>query len=545
VGMGAGRGTLAPGLLDSGGGRSYHVAQVIWKGPDMKRQTRREFLRTLGVVAGTVGMGPVLAHAVRGQDSARAGRRPNILFIMSDDHDAHAISCYGSKVNRTANIDRLAREGMRFEHCFCTNSLCAPSRAVILTGKYSHLNGLKDNNDKFDGGQPTAPKLLRQAGYETALIGKWHLKTDPTGFDYWDILPGQGVYYNPVLIEMGRRQKHTGYVTEILTDHALRWLKGRRSDKPFYLMLHHKAPHRQWEPAPKYLTLYDDKEIPEPETLFDDYTGRGRAAHEQDMTIAKTMNNRDVKLIPPNGLTPEQKVAWDAAYDPKIKAFQEAHLEGQDLVRWKYRRYMQDYLGCIASVDESVGRVLDYLQEAGLADNTIVIYTSDQGFYLGEHGWFDKRFMYEESQQMPLLVRYPREIRAGSVNDDLVLNLDFAETFLDYAGVPAPADMQGVSLRPLLQDRTPPQWRTSVYYHYYEYPAVHSVKRHYGVRTRRYKLIHFYHDIDEWELYDLKHDPDEMHNVYGDPSYAPVVRELKEELQRLRTQYQDTTGAPV
>jgi arylsulfatase A-like enzyme len=509
------------------------------------RQTRRAFLQTLGMAAGAVGMGPVLARVVPGQNAALAGQRPNILFIMSDDHDAHAISCYGSKVNLTPNIDRLAREGMRFEHCFCTNSLCAPSRAVILTGKYSHRNGLKDNNDKFDGGQPTAPKLLRQAGYETAIIGKWHLKTDPTGFDYWDILPGQGVYYNPVLIEMGRRQKHEGYVTEILTDHALRWLRERRSDKPFYLMLHHKAPHRQWEPAPKYLTLYDDKEIPEPATLFDDYAGRGRAAHEQDMTIARTMNNRDVKLVPPNGLTPEQKAQWDAAYNPKIEAFREAHLEGQDLVRWKYRRYMQDYLGCIASVDESVGRVLDYLQEAHLADNTIVIYTSDQGFYLGEHGWFDKRFMYEESQQMPLLVRYPREIRAGSVNDDLVLNLDFAETFLDYAGVPAPADMQGVSLRPLLQDRTPPRWRASVYYHYYEYPAVHSVKRHYGVRTRRYKLIHFYYDIDEWELYDLKTDPDEMHNVYDDPSYAAIVQELKAELRRLRAQYQDDTGAPV
>jgi arylsulfatase A-like enzyme len=481
-----------------------------------------------------------------GRGRAAAGRkRPNILFIMSDDHDAHAISCYGSRVNRTPNIDRLAQEGMRFEHCFCTNSLCAPSRAVILTGKYSHLNGLKDNNDEFDGGQPTVAKLLQQAGYETAIIGKWHLKTDPTGFDYWDILPGQGVYYNPVLIEMGRRQKHEGYVTEIITDHALRWLQERKGDQPFYLMLHHKAPHRQWEPAPKYLTFYDDKKIPEPETLFDDYAGRGRAAHEQDMTIAKTMTDRDVKLVAPSGLTPEQKARWDAAYAPKIKAFQEAQPQGRDLVRWKYRRYMEDYLGCIASVDESVGRVLDYLEASGLADDTIVVYTSDQGFFLGEHGWFDKRFMYEESQQMPLLVRYPREVRAGSVNDDLVLNLDFAETFLDYAGVPAPADMQGVSLRPLLQDRTPPQWRTSVYYHYYEYPAVHSVKRHYGVRTRRYKLIHFYHDIDEWELYDLKNDPDEMHSVYRDPSYAAVVQELKEELRRLRAQYQDDTGTPV
>jgi arylsulfatase A-like enzyme len=511
----------------------------------MQRQTRREFLRSLGVLAGSAGAWAMLPQSIGRGQGAAGQKRPNILFIMSDDHDAHAISCYGSKVNETPHIDRLAKEGMRFEHCFCTNSLCAPSRAVILTGKYSHLNGLKDNKDTFDGGQQTGPKLLQQAGYETAIIGKWHLKTDPTGFDYWDILPGQGVYYNPVLIEMGRRKKHQGYVTEIITDHALRWLKGRTSDKPFYLMLHHKAPHREWEPAPKYLTFYDDKKIPEPATLFDDYSGRGRAAHEQDMTIAKTMTNRDVKLVPPNGLTPEQKAQWDAAYDPKIKAFKETDPQGRDLVRWKYRRYMQDYLGCIASVDESVGRVLDYLQEAGLADNTIVFYTSDQGFFLGEHGWFDKRFMYEESLQMPLLVRYPKEIQAGSVNKDLVMNLDFAETFLDYAGVRAPQDMQGVSLRPLLRGRTPVDWRKAVYYHYYEFPAVHSVKRHYGVRTERYKLIHFYNDIDEWELYDLQSDPDEMRNVYNDPAYEDTVKELTAELKRLREKYKDTTGAPI
>ncbi len=512
----------------------------------MKRQTRREFFRSLGVLAGSAGAWAVLPQGVgRGQGAAEGKKRPNILFIMSDDHDAHAISCYGSKVNQTPNLDRLAKEGMRFEHCFCTNSICAPSRAVILTGKYSHLNGHIDNSKRFDGSQQTGPKLLQQAGYETALIGKWHLVSDPTGFDYWNILPGQGLYYNPVMIEMGTRKKYQGYVTEIITDHALRWLKERKGDKPFYLMFHHKAPHREWEPAPKNLTLYDGKEIPEPATLFDDYTGRGRAAHEQDMTIAKTMTNRDVKLVPPNNLTPEQKAKWDAAYDPKIKAFKEANPQGKDLVRWKYRRYMEDYLACIASVDESVGRVLDYLQESGLADNTIVIYTSDQGFYLGEHGWFDKRFMYEESLQMPLLVRYPKEIKAGSVNNDIVMNLDFAETFLDYAGVRTPEDMQGVSIRPLLQGRTPTDWRKSMYYHYYEYPAVHSVKRHYGVRTERYKLIHFYNDIDEWELYDLEKDPDEMRNVYNDPAYAATVKELTAELKRLREKYKDTTGAPV
>ncbi len=512
----------------------------------MKGQTRRAFLKRLGIAAGSAGALSALGGGAGwGGTSSEAKGRPNIIFIMTDDHAAHAMSCYGSKINRTPNLDRLASEGMRFTNSFCTNSICAPCRAVILTGKYSHVNGVIDNAVKFDGGQQTFPKLLQQAGYETALIGKWHLKTDPTGFDYWNILPGQGVYYNPVLIEMGKRQKHTGYVTDILTDCALGWLKARKGDKPFCLMFHHKAPHREWEPGPKYLTLYDDRDIPEPATLFDDYTGRGRAAREQDMSIEKTMTRRDVKLDTPGNLTPEQREQWDAAYGPKIKAFEEAHLQGKDLVRWKYQRYIKDYLRCIASVDESVGRVLDYLAGAGLAENTIVVYTSDQGFYLGDHGWFDKRFMYEESLRMPLLVRYPREIRAGAVDDDLALNLDFAETFLAYAGVPVPGDMQGRSLRPLLQGRTPGDWRTSIYYHYYEYPAVHSVKRHYGVRTRRYKLIHFYHDIDEWELYDLKTDPDEMRNGYGDPSYAAVVAELKAALQRLRTQYQDTTGAPV
>ncbi|MBP7053078.1 MAG: sulfatase [Phycisphaerae bacterium] len=507
----------------------------------MKGQTRREFLKTLGAAAGFSLLGGGIG---RGQASGATGR-PNILFIMTDDHASHAMSCYGSKINKTPNLDRIANEGMRFTNSFCTNSICAPCRAVILTGKYSHLNGLIDNSVTFDGSQQTFPKLLQEAGYETAIIGKWHLKSDPTGFDYWNILPGQGVYYNPVTIEMGRQKKHEGYVTDILTDYAIDWMKGRKEGKPFCLMFHHKAPHREWEPGPKYLTLYDDVEIPEPATLFDDNAGRGRAAKEQDMTIEKTLTKRDVKLVTPGRLTPEQQAKWDAAYGPKIKAFEEANLQGKDLVRWKYQRYIKDYLRCIASVDESVGKVLDYLDQSGLARNTVVIYTSDQGFYLGDHGWFDKRFMYEISLRMPLLVRYPKEIRAGSVNSDIVLNLDFAETFLDWAGVPVPADMQGRSLRLLLQGRTPPDWRTSMYYHYYEYPAVHSVKRHYGVRTERYKLIHFYNDIDEWELYDLKTDPDERQNVYNDPQYAEIVQELKAKLKQLRAQYNDTTGAPV
>jgi len=464
---------------------------------------------------------------------------------MTDDHASHALSCYGSKINKTPNLDRIAKEGMLFKNCFCTNSICQPSRAVILTGKYSHINGAIDNKGRFDNRQQTFPKLLQKAGYETAVVGKWHLDREPTGFDYWNILIGQGPYYNPPMIENGKQVKHSGYTTDIITDHCLKWLKDRKSDRPFCLLYHHKAPHRNWQPGPKYLHMYDDVKIPEPETLFDDYSGRGTAAREQDMSIAKTMNNNDLKLVAPKNLTPEQKKLWDAAYEPKNEAFRRANLKGKDLVRWKYQRYIKDYLRCIASVDDNVGRVLDYLDESGLAENTVVMYTGDQGFYLGDHGWFDKRFMYEESLRMPFLVRYPKEIKSGSVNNDIVLNLDFAPTFLDFAGVAKPADMQGHSIRLLLQNKTLKDWRKSMYYHYYEYPAVHSVKRHYGVRTKRYKLIHFYNDIDEWELYDLEKDPKELNNVYNNPAYSDEVKKLKAELKRLRIKYKDTTGTPV
>ena len=511
----------------------------------MNKQTRREFLKRLGYMTGSAAALSVLPSCNSiGQTAGK--KRPNIIFIMTDDHASHAMSCYGSRINKTPNLDRIASEGMRFRNSFCTNSICAPCRAVILTGKYSHLNGVIDNREKFDGSQQTFPKLLQKAGYETAMIGKWHLKTDPTGFDYWNVLPGQGAYYNPAMKEMGQQKKYTGYVTDIITDHALRWLKERDQDKPFCLMYQHKAPHRRWEPGPNHLTMYDDVTIPEPDNLFDDYSNRGRAAKEQDMSIAKTMTENDLKLTPTSkNLTPEQKRLWDAAYGPKNEAFKKANLQGKDLIRWKYQRYIKDYLRCIASVDDNVGRVLDYLDESGLAENTVVFYTSDQGFYLGDHGWFDKRFMYEESLRMPLLVRYPGKVKAGSVSDDIVLNLDFGATFLDFAGVPVPADMQGESIRKVLQGKTPGNWRKSMYYHYYEYPAVHSVKRHYGVRTKRYKLIHFYNDIDEWELYDLKEDPKEMKNVFDDPAYANIVKELKVELQALREKYKDDTGSPV
>jgi arylsulfatase A-like enzyme len=467
--------------------------------------------------------------------------RPNIVFIFSDDHGYQAMSCYGSRVNQTPNLDRLATEGMRFDRCFVTNSICGPSRAVIQTGKYSHLNGFYRNGLTFDGEQQTAPKLLQQAGYQTAMIGKWHLRSDPTGFDYWNVLIGQGPYYNPPMKTPQGTVKHTGYTTDIITDLTLNWLENERdTDKPFLLMYQHKAPHRNWQPGPKHLNRYDDKTIPEPETLFDDYAGRGTPAKTQEMTIANHLSSRDLKLAPPSGLTTEQLEAWNAAYDPKNKTFADANLEGRELVKWKYQRYVKDYLRCVDSIDENVGRVLDYLDESGLAENTIVMYSSDQGWYLGEHGWYDKRWMYEESFRTPLLVRWPGKVKPGSVCDAMVLNLDFPSLWLSVAGAPIPTDLQGADFLPLLEGKTPPDWRKSVYYHYYEYPGAHSVRKHYGVRTDRYKLIYFYEpEIDEWELYDLEEDPHELRSVYDDPAYADVVTELKDELQRLRTHYGD------
>ena len=464
--------------------------------------------------------------------------RPNILFVFTDDHASHAISAYGSVINTTPNLDRIAREGMLFRNAFVTNSICAPSRAVILTGKHSHLNGIIDNRLEFDGSQETFPKLLRAAGYQTALIGKWHLKSEPTGFDYWRVLRGQGPYYNPLLLTPDGPVEQTGYTTNIITDLALDWLRnGRDPERPFVLMYQHKAPHRRWEPGPDYLTMYDDVEIPEPPTLFDDHGGgRTSARLTQEMSIAETMDEIDLKLVPPRNLTEEQLVAWNAVYEPKNQAFREAELEGDDLVRWKYQRYIKDYLRSVAAVDDDLGRVLDYLDESELADNTVVIYSSDQGFYLGDHGWFDKRWMYEESLRMPLLVRWPGVVEPGSDDTHLVQNLDFAPTFLEMAGAEVPEEMQGHSLVPLLRGEDPDGWRGSIYYHYYEYPAVHSVQRHYGVRTDRFKLIHYY-DIDEWELFDLENDPDEMVNLYDEPDRADLIDELKRELTRLRALY--------
>ncbi len=465
--------------------------------------------------------------------------RPNILFIMADDHAWQAVSAYGEArhLNQTPNLDRLAHEGMRFDRCFVNNSLCGPSRASIITGTYSHINGFYNNsNCRFDGSQTTYPKLLQQAGYQTALIGKWHLESDPTGFDYWEILLGQGIYYNPPMIRNGQRVKYPGYVTDIITDRSLDWLKQRDTNKPFMLLCWQKAPHREWEPALRDLDFDHDRTYPLPETLFDDYAGRGLAEHEQDMTIAKTMRMKaDCKLVAPGDLNPEQKTNWDAYYEPRNQAFLAKNLTGRALVEWKYNRYVHDYLGCIKGVDDNVGRILKYLDDTGLASNTIVIYSSDQGFFVGEHGWFDKRWIFQESARTPLLIRWPGVVAAGRVNRDIVCNMDLAETFLQTAGVPIPERMQGRSLLPLLQGATPADWRKAFYYHYYEYPAFHRVRPHYGLITDRYTLAHFYApDVDYWELFDREKDPGEMRSVFGEPAYAEVQTNLMQEVVRQR-----------
>lgn len=480
--------------------------------------------------------------------------KPNILFIMSDDHAYQAISAYGYDLIETPNIDRLAKEGAIFNQSFVTNSICAPSRAVMLTGKYSHLNGKIDNRGGFDWEQENVAKIMQRNGYQTALIGKIHLDGLPTGFDYSMVLPGQGQYYNPDFLENGVSRRIEGHCTPLTTEFTLNWLENiRDKSKPFLLMYHQKAPHRAWQPETKYLDFLEDREYDFPDNFFDNYEGRGSAAREQEMEIVRHMNwAQDMKfethpftgqptnfVSTLNRMNDAQRAAWKAAYDPRNEAFINSNPDSLAIAKFMFHRYLRDYLKCIKSVDDGVGEVLDYLKENGLDKNTIVIYTSDQGFYLGEHGWFDKRFMYEESFRTPLLVRYPKEIKPGSVINEMVVNLDLAPTFLDYAGVEAPEDMQGESIRKVAAGKKV-AWRDAVYYHYYEYPSVHMVKRHYGVRTDRYKLIHFYFDVDEWEMYDLEKDPSEMKSVYNDPGYAEVQNMLLAKLTELRVKYGDS-----
>jgi arylsulfatase A-like enzyme len=480
--------------------------------------------------------------------------RPNIVYIMTDDHGYQAIGAYGSGLNKTPNLDRIADEGIIFRNSFVCNSICAPSRAALLTGKHSHANGLTDNRVRFDSSQVTFPKLLQAAGYQTAVIGKWHLKSEPTGFDYWSILPGQGSYYNPDFIESGRTYRQTGYATTIITDKAIEWLQQRDTTKPFCLLVHHKAPHRNWMPDTIDLDLYDGADFPVPANFFDSYEGR-QAASLQEMSVIKDMRlASDLKVTGADGdsltqsekdylwyinhrMTPEQRTAWLREYDSISRAFLAGRPEGDSLALYKLNRYLTDYLRTIESVDRNTGRLLDYLESSGLMKNTLVVYTSDQGFYLGEHGWFDKRFMYEESFRTPLMMRLPETLKAHGDINEMVQNIDFAPTFLELAGVKPPREMQGVSLVPLLRGDKPGNWRNALYYHYYEYPAEHAVRRHYGIRTDRYKLIHFYNDVDEWELYDLEADPHEMNNLIDNPSYDKIERHLRKRLAQLRKEY--------
>jgi arylsulfatase A-like enzyme len=489
-----------------------------------------------------------LALIVPSAAMAEEKPQPNILFIFCDDLTCQAISAYGEqrRLLETPHIDRLARQGMRFDRCLVTNSICGPSRATILTGKYSHRNGFYNNtNCRFDGSQQTFPKLLRAAGYATAIVGKWHLVSDPTGFDHWEILPGQGVYYNPPMIKNGEPVKHAGYTTDIITDLSIEWLRSRDKSKPFLLLSQHKAPHREWAPALRHLGWDNDRKHAEPETLFDDYAGRSKAIRDHDMGLDRTFTDLDAKLRPAPNMNEEQLKAWNEYYEPRNEAFREANLTGKDLVRWRYNRYMHDYLGCVKAVDESVGRLLEFLEQEGLAENTVVVFSSDQGFFLGEHGWFDKRWIFEESLRSPLLVRWPGVTKPGSTSGRIVSLLDFAQTFLDMAGVAAPADMQGRSFVPLCRGETPADWRTSLYYHYYEFPVPHRVRPHYGVITDRFKLVHYYKpDVDDWELLDLQADPLEVKNFYADPAYAATVRELHAQLDRLRKQVEDTGEPP-
>ncbi|MEH6778871.1 sulfatase [Maribacter arcticus] len=496
-------------------------------------------------------------------------KRPNIIFIMSDDHAYQAISAYDDKLIQTPNIDRLAKEGMLFANASVTNSICAPSRATILTGKHTHINGKVDNYFPFDTTQVTFPQIFKKNGYKTAMFGKLHFGNNPKGVDEFMILPGQGNYINPdFIVTNGDTIRKEGYVTDIITDVSLDWLKKEAADdEPFMMMYLHKAPHRPWWPRADKFKEFTKKTFPEPATLFDDYKNRGTAAKTAEMNLlTHMMYSHDSKIRPetlakmegkvfpvveeyPNGFygpynraTAEQKALYDPVLDSINDFFYEnwPKMNDTEKMKWKYQRYMQDYLGSISSVDDNVGRLLDYLDESGLAENTIVIYTSDQGFYLGEHGWFDKRFIYDESFKTPLLVRWPNVVKPGSVENEMVQNLDFAQTMLEAVGIKPPNDMQGESLIPLLKGNKKDWTRDAVYYQYYEYPSVHMVKRHYGIVSKEFKLVHFYYDVDEWELYDRLNDPNEMNNVYKDPAYADTVKKLKKDLIALRIKYKDS-----
>ncbi len=486
-------------------------------------------------------------------------RPPNIIFIMADDHAYQALSAYGHPISTlapTPNIDRIAQSGALFTRAYCTNSICGPSRAVILTGKHSHMNGFRMNGERFDGNQPTLPKYLREIGYKTGIVGKWHLHGEPMGFDYWDILNDQGNYYNPEFISGGDTTVIEGYTTDIITKKGLNWLKEVIAQKgaPFFLMVHHKAPHRNWMPAPRHLNKYDSVSFPLPENYFPSFRNQTAAAQQQQTIYRDMYEGHDLKMTKSLGsaelahnpwktdferMTTSQRAKWDLAYQPENDAYHNTKPEGKDLQVWKGQRYLRDYLASIAAVDEGVGRLLDYLEKNKLHKNTLVVYTSDQGFYLGEKGWFDKRFMYEESFRVPLLMQWPGKVAEGSKINALVQNLDFAQTFLDFAGGEMfTTEMQGQSLRGLLEGHQKEgKFRDALYYHYYDFPAFHMVKKHYGIRTDQYKLIHFYDDIDSWEFYDLDEDPQETYNAIEDPEYRNIVSQLRLKLDSIQNYY--------
>ncbi len=498
------------------------------------------------------------SFAASAEERRQCTKRPNIVYIMTDDHTAQMMSCYDGRHISTPNLDRIANDGVRFTQSFVANSLSGPSRACMLTGKHSHTNGFRSNvTDVFDVSQPTFPKYLQQAGYQTAIFGKWHLHSLPTGFDKWEIIPGQGDYYNPHFItQAGDTVLHSGYLTNIITDKSLNWLENERDkEKPFCILIHHKAIHRNWLADTCDLNLYEDRTFELPGNFYDTYEGRP-AAKQQEMSIASAHDMDiayDNKILLPgtdsrlrssyehmlSRMDSAQLAKWNALYNPIIAEFSAANLSGNALTEWKYQRYMRDYAKVVASLDRNVGRVLDYLEEQGLLENTLVVYTSDQGFYMGEHGWFDKRFMYEESMRTPLVMMLPEGFEARGDIDQMVQNIDYAPTFLDLAGVEIPEDIQGVSMKPLLKGEKPSDWRNVLYYHFHEYPAEHAVKRHYGVRDSRYKLIHFYNDIDHWELYDLENDPTEMHNIYGKAGTEDVTRKMMKLLKEAQEKYDD------
>ena len=494
----------------------------------------------MNALAGALVVALTLEAGIAAGQTPPAGR-PNIIYIMTDDHAAHAIGAYGSRVNETPHIDRLAREGALLASVFATNSICTPSRASILTGQYSHINGVTVFN-RFDSSRVTVARLLQQGGYHTGLIGKWHLGSDPAGFDHWEILPGQGEYKDPVFYTASGEKTYTGrYATDVITELALDFIEKRPREKPFFLMMHHKAPHRPWDPSDAHAAHFAARRIPEPVTFWDSYATRTDALHENQQRVAADLTNRDLKLTPPPDLHGADLVRWLLLKPDAVTIVRDGTLvvlTGEGLTRWKYQRYMQDYLATVQSVDDSVGRVLALLDTTGLARNTMVVYTSDQGFFLGDHGLFDKRFMYEESIRMPFLVRWPARITPGTTSDVIALNIDFAPTFLDAAGLASSPDMQGRSLVPVLAGQRPADWRTSMYYRYYHDPGDHNTRAHYGVRTRTHKLIYFWKK-DQWELFDLVNDPYELHSLYAEPGQAQLTATLKAELARLKREVRD------